>query len=156
MNLPKDLEVGTGSLPELSGPGLLSRVLVEQDGPIREARPGGVDMAIAHVASVVASRRIVFSGAKARARASTPGGSVLARHLQAEVERKVNHAWRQTAQGQIYVQKAIDIAKQAAENQKNAGKGARGQGGRWGPPVLRRPARRKLGRGQTTTGLRRR
>ena len=91
-------------------------------------------MAIAHVASAVAARRIVFGEARARSRASTPapeeaefllvaGTSVLARHLQQEVLGRVDLAWRQSAQGQIYVQKAWDIANQAAEKNAAASKG---------------------------------
>ena len=89
----QDLEDDKERVEFLRRPGLLSRVLVEHDGSHRGARPGGVDMAIAHVASAVAARRIVFGEAKARSRASTPapeeaeflivsGTSVLARHLQ--------------------------------------------------------------------------
>ena len=108
-------------------------------------------MAIAHVASAVAARRIVFGEAKARRCASTPapedeeflavsGTSVLARHLQQEVLRRVDLAWRNTDEGQIYVQKAWDIANQAA--QKNACFDAADEG----------PAAAWLGGGQEAVG----
>ena len=122
----------------LRRPGLLIRVLVDHDGSRFGARPGGVNAAIAHVASVLHFRRVTFSEARERAHATTPapgweeflpilGGNVLARHLQAEVEKKVNHAWRETEDGKRFVRKAMDIAKEAAENQKNAAKGGKGR-----------------------------
>ena len=122
----------------LRRPGLLIRVLVDHDGSRFGARPGGVNAAIAHVASVLHFRRVTFSEARERAHATTPapgweeflpilGGNVLARHLQAEVEEKVNHAWRKTDDGKLFVRKAMDIAKEAAENQKSAAKGGKGR-----------------------------
>ena len=159
----KELEEDKERAKFLRRKGLLSRVLVDHDDTRFCAHPGGVDAAKAHVASVLNLRRVAFSAAMARAHATTPargeeeflpipGGNVLARHLQAQVEKQVNLAWRTTEEGQYYVQKAMETTKEAAE--KNAGKG--GKGAR-GPPVLRRPARRKLRRGQPTsrtTGLR--
>ena len=122
----QDLEDDKERVQFLRRPGLLSRVLVDHDGWQPEARPGGVDLAIAYVASAVAARRMVFEAAKARSNAEAPateereyllvmGTSVLARHLQHEAMDRVDQAWRQTPAGQIYVQKARDTADQAAK-----------------------------------------
>ena len=122
----QDLQDDKERVEFLRRPGLLSRVLVEHDGSHREAHPGGVDMAIAHVASAVAARRIVFGEARARSRASTPapeeaefllveGTSVLARHLQQEVLDRIYHNWKQTEQGQEFAKKARDKVDVAAQ-----------------------------------------
>ena len=126
----KELEDDKEQARHLRRQGLPSRVLVDRDGSAHHARPGGVDMAIAQVASALAARRKVLSAAKARSGASTPAAedvefihvrdtTVIARHLQDEVMARIDAVWRQTEEGQKYVQMAKDkVHRQTAEKHK--------------------------------------
>ena len=126
----KELEDDKEQARHLRRQGLPSRVLVDRDGSAHHARPGGVDMAIAQVASALAARRKVLSAAEARSGASTPAAedvefihvrdtTVIARHLQDEVMARIDAVWRQTEEGQKYVQMAKDkVHRQTAEKHK--------------------------------------
>ena len=118
--------------------GLPTRALIEKVGGEWSGRVGGADRQVAHVANALSARRISLEAAQTRSwrrargssgkphDASTPdeyieakdGTIVLARHLQNEVLASIDHNWRQTKQGQHFVQKARDNVRVAAAARK--------------------------------------
>ena len=127
--------------------GLPTRVLIDKVRGRWSAGPGGVDRQVAHIANALSARRICFEAAWRRLRDSgkpqeveyieaKDGTIVLARHLQLEILDRIDHNWRQSEQGKVFVQKALD--KVAAKAQAQAARQQRGAGA--STPVLRCPA----------------